>query len=101
MESPTLVHCGSVPHSRSVEIPLPVRSWLPVSWRGDRGLACQIRGRGSRQIRPRGESGCSEGCRALPTRSDCSPHCGADFFFNIVLTLIRSVERAETGSYRL
>jgi hypothetical protein len=30
------------------------------------------------------------------TRSDCSPHCVADFFFNIVLTLIRSVERAET-----
>jgi len=22
------------------------------------------------------------------TRSDCSPHCGADFFLNIVLTLI-------------
>jgi len=35
------------------------------------------------------------------TRSDCSPHCGADFFFNIVLTLIRSVESAETGRYRL
>ena len=35
------------------------------------------------------------------TRGDCSPHCGADFFFNIVLTLIRSVESTETGCYRL
>jgi len=35
------------------------------------------------------------------TRGDCSPHCSADFFFNIVLTLIRSVESAETGRYRL
>ena len=34
------------------------------------------------------------------TRGDCSPHRGADFFFNIVLTLIRSVESAETGCYR-
>jgi hypothetical protein len=35
------------------------------------------------------------------TGGDCSPHCSADSFFNIVLTLIRSVESAETGSYRL
>ena len=35
------------------------------------------------------------------TRGDCSPYCSADFFFNIVLTLIRRVESAETGSYRL
>jgi hypothetical protein len=34
------------------------------------------------------------------TRGDCSPHRGADLFFNIVLTLIRSVESAETGCYR-
>ena len=32
------------------------------------------------------------------TRGDCSPHCRADFFFNIVLTLIRRVESAKTGS---
>jgi hypothetical protein len=35
------------------------------------------------------------------TRGDCSPHCSADFFFEIVLTLIRRVESAETGSYRV
>jgi hypothetical protein len=35
------------------------------------------------------------------TRGDGSPHRGADFFFNIVLTLIRSIESAETGCYRL
>jgi len=35
------------------------------------------------------------------TRRDCSPDCSADFFFNIMLTLIRSVESAETDSYRL
>jgi hypothetical protein len=35
------------------------------------------------------------------TRGDCSPHCSADFFFDIVLTLIRSVESAETGRDRL
>jgi len=34
------------------------------------------------------------------TRDDCSPHRGADLFFNVVLTLIRSVESAETGCYR-
>ena len=34
------------------------------------------------------------------TRGDCSPHRGADLFFNIVFTLIRSVESAETGCYR-
>src|SRR5690242_857960 len=35
------------------------------------------------------------------TRGDCSPDCSADFFFNIVLTLIRRVESAEARSYRL
>jgi hypothetical protein len=35
------------------------------------------------------------------TPGDRSPDCSADFFFNIVLTLIRGVESAETGSYRL
>jgi hypothetical protein len=35
------------------------------------------------------------------TGRDCSPDCSADFFFNIMLTLIRSVESAETDSYRL
>src|SRR6266436_2849669 len=32
------------------------------------------------------------------TRGDRSPYCSADFFFNIVLALIRRVESAETGS---
>jgi len=32
------------------------------------------------------------------TGGDRSPYCSADFFFNIVLTLIRRVESAETGS---
>ena len=31
------------------------------------------------------------------TGGDRSPYCSADFFFNIVLTLIRRVESAETG----
>jgi hypothetical protein len=35
------------------------------------------------------------------TRRDCCPDCSADFSFNIMLTLIRSVESAETDSYRL
>jgi hypothetical protein len=34
------------------------------------------------------------------TRGRCSPHCNSDFFFNIVLTLICSVESAEPGSNR-
>ncbi len=35
------------------------------------------------------------------TRGDCSPDRSADFFFDVVFTLIRGVESAETGSYRL
>ena len=34
-------------------------------------------------------------------RRDRSRHCSPDSLFDIVLTLIRSDERAETGSYRL
>ena len=34
-------------------------------------------------------------------RGDRSPHCGAESFFDIVLTLIRRVESAETGGNRL
>ena len=34
------------------------------------------------------------------TRRHCIPHCSTGFFFNIVLTLIRSVESAETGAVR-
>jgi len=34
-------------------------------------------------------------------RIDRSPHCSADSFFDIVLTLIRGVEGAETGGNRL
>jgi hypothetical protein len=34
-------------------------------------------------------------------RSDRSPHCSADSFFDIVLTLIRGVEGAETRGNRL
>ena len=35
------------------------------------------------------------------TRGDCSPHCRADFFFNIVFTLIRRVESPKTSGHRL
>src|SRR5207302_11387756 len=35
------------------------------------------------------------------TRGDRSPDSSADVFFNIVLTLVRRVESAETGSDRL
>ncbi len=42
--------CGSVPHNRNVEIPLPVRSESLVWSQGDRVSACQIRRPGSRQI---------------------------------------------------